>query len=270
MNAHQPELGAAYRLSFALIPLLCVAALAGLLVPGLYSHDAPVWAAQARGTDFITLVVAVPMLWASMVLARRGSLSARIVWLGVLSYVSYSYVMYAFDLAFNPLFLVYVGVLSLSVWSLIVLLTHTDALAISLRCSQSIPRRAVAMYLLAVAVLFSLTWLKDIVPAIITSTTPADVLEAGLPTNPVHVLDLSFLLPLCVIAGLWLFRRRPWGYPIAGLLLVKTSLLGASIVSDTVFGSLDGQSVSLSAIPMFGVLTLGSAFLAVRFLQHLH
>jgi hypothetical protein len=64
--------GTAARLSWALVPLMSAASLAGLLWEGLY-RDAE-WAQAAWfGNDLVTLFVAVPSLAASLVLARRGS-----------------------------------------------------------------------------------------------------------------------------------------------------------------------------------------------------
>jgi len=53
----------------------------------------------------VTLVVAIPALAASLILAARGSPRAQITWLGVLGYIFYMYVVYTFDVAFNWLFL---------------------------------------------------------------------------------------------------------------------------------------------------------------------
>ena len=100
--AEQHPLG--YWLSGGLIILLAAASAAGLFIPGLY-HDTPNWIAQTRGTDLVTLVVAIPALAASLILAARGSPRAQITWLGVLGYIFYMYVVYTFDVAFNWLFL---------------------------------------------------------------------------------------------------------------------------------------------------------------------
>src|SRR5690242_1769473 len=97
----RPRVTLPYWLSGILAGLLIVASAAGLFVPGLY-RDAPLWAAQARGTDIITLTVAVPALVVALILAARGSLRGEIVWLGVLGYATYMYAIFAFTVAFNP------------------------------------------------------------------------------------------------------------------------------------------------------------------------
>src|SRR5215208_1522571 len=75
--------------------LLAVAAGSGLFVEGLY-RDPPSLVAQAIGQDLVTLVVALPALVISAILASRGSARGHLVWLGVLGYVLYTYATYAF------------------------------------------------------------------------------------------------------------------------------------------------------------------------------
>ena len=50
--------------------------------------------------------------------AFRGSTRASLVTLGLLIYVVYSYILYAFFIHFGPWFLVYVAVLGLSTYAL--------------------------------------------------------------------------------------------------------------------------------------------------------
>jgi hypothetical protein len=85
--------------------------------------------------------------------------------------------------------------------------------------------------LLAVALAFGFSWLYELVPALLHGTVPASVVEADLPTNPVHVLDLSLLLPAHVAAAVLLLGRRPLGYLLAPVLLAFGVLMTASIVA---------------------------------------
>jgi hypothetical protein len=80
------------------------------------------------------------------------------------------------------------------------------------------PVRVIGAYLLVLAALFLAVWIRQIVLAILANTPPPGVREANRPINPTHVLDLGFLLPLCAVAGILLWRGRPWGYLLGGLL----------------------------------------------------
>src|SRR5918999_273182 len=68
----------AYGLCVVIAALMVAASVAGLFIDGLY-RDGP-WAREAfRGGDLTTLLLAAPVLVASMVLSIRGSLRARAV-----------------------------------------------------------------------------------------------------------------------------------------------------------------------------------------------
>lgn len=58
-----------------------------------------------------TLMVAVPLLVASLLLAKRGSRVAQAVWLGALAYSLYNYAYYVFGASFNVPSLVIAGIL---------------------------------------------------------------------------------------------------------------------------------------------------------------
>lgn len=64
------------------------------------------------------------MLFIAVYFVNKGSVKAFLVWSGVLLYLIYAYVIYAFDVHFNSLFLVYVAILGLSFYALIGSLLH--------------------------------------------------------------------------------------------------------------------------------------------------
>ena len=126
--------------------LVAIAAGVGFFIEDLY-RDAPVNAAQAVGQDLITLVVALPVLIVSAVLALHGSMRAHLVWLGALGYLVYTYLSYALAIEFNSLFLVYVALVGLSLYILIGGLATTDFAEIKARFSRETPLKAVSIFL---------------------------------------------------------------------------------------------------------------------------
>ena len=113
MSKHTRNTNGWLWLTIPIALLLVIAAGSGLFVRGLY-RDTPSSVAQMLGQDAITLAVALPTLVMSALLTWRGSQRGRLIWLGGLAYTVYTYVGYAFDVHFNPLFLVYVAVLGCS------------------------------------------------------------------------------------------------------------------------------------------------------------
>ena len=190
--------------------LLAIAAGSELLVDGIFRGDELNFIAQGVGQDFVTLAVALPALVVSAVLAGRGSERARLVWLGTLAYVLYTYVICAFHVRFNPLFLVYVALLGLSLHALMGGQATTDFEGIKARFSnKKIPVRAASVFLASMTVPFYLAWLGEVVPALIAGDVPQSVADAGTPTGSAHVLDMAWMLPAMALTSFWLWRSSP-------------------------------------------------------------
>lgn len=76
--------------------LALVAAAGGLLLPGLYRDTVAFVVLGWPINDLVTLVVALPVLVVSLLLARRGSGRAFLVLGGALYYTLYNYAFYLF------------------------------------------------------------------------------------------------------------------------------------------------------------------------------
>jgi hypothetical protein len=155
--------------------------------------------------------------------------------------------------------LLYLAMLSLSAWSIATVLWQADARALADRFSPRVPVRGIAAYVWVVAVLNAAAWLARIVPALAISGTPAFLRGTGLTTNVVYVQDLALWLPLMAAAAAWLWRRRPWGYLIAGAGLVMWVIESVSIAVDQWYGHAadPGSPVASAAlVPAFAVLAL--------------
>jgi hypothetical protein len=249
--------------------LLAIAAGSSLMVEDLFRRDTPYLAVQAVGQDLVTLFVALPALVVGAILAGRGSEGARLVWLGVLAYLVYTYAIYAFAVRFNPMFLAYVALLGCSLYALIGGLATVDLEGIKARFAQRTPVRAASIFLAVVAVLFYLLWLSEVVPASIAGEVPQSVTDNGTPTNGVHVLDMAWMLPAMLLTAVWLWRKRAMGYVLAGALLTFQPLLVLAIASMVVFMARYGQPVSAGQAGIFGILGAASLGMLIWYLSGL-
>jgi hypothetical protein len=248
--------------------LLAVAAGGGLFIKGLY-RDTPNLVTQAIGQDAITLVVALPTLVISAFLTSRGSQRARLVWLGGLIYMVYTYVGYAFAVRFNSLFLVYVALLGCSTYALIGGLVATDWAGIKAGFTERTPVKAVSIYLAVTAALFYFLWLSEAVPASLTGNRPQSLIDAGTPTNFVQVLDMAWFLPATAITAVSLWRKQPIGYTLAGAILTFVVLLTLAILSMVVFMVRAGQPVVIPQVVIYGVLLIVSIGILFWYLKNL-
>jgi len=246
--------------------LLAIAAGGGLFIPGLY-RDVPSIVQQALGQDLVSLAIVLPTLIVTAVLSRRGSLGARLIWLGALVYLVYSYAVFAFYIQFNALFLVYVGLLGCSLCALIGGLVTVDMAEIKAHFVAKAPVKALSIFLAVLVVLFYLMWLSELVPALLTGEVPASIQDNGVPTNAVYVLDMAWILPAfgITVANLW--RKRPLGYTLAGAMLSYFVLIVSAILSMVVFMVRDGHPVSIPQVVIFGTLLVISLVMLIWYIR---
>lgn len=239
--------------------------LAGILLDRPYREETDNWAAQAVGQDIANLAVFAVMLAAAYA-ASRGSLRGHLVWLGTTVYAAYTYAIYAFAVHFNPLFLLYVAVLGMSVWALVGGLAATQPRAVRAAYLRTPGAAFAAVLLLVLAIGFAFLWLAQDLPAMVDGTPSTELRDTGLLTNPVHVLDLSLFLPSAALAGVLLLRRRPWGYVLAPVVLVAMAAISAGIVAVVVVSVARDVGGSLVVAAVIGVVGLVQVLAAGRLL----
>ena len=253
-------------LTMALLATVGVCGVVTLVAPTVL-RDPPGYAGNALGTFIVLLVVALPVVAIAMRAAARGSLAARFVWLGGVGYLLYNAILSSFSLQFNELFLLYVASLSLAVWSFVAVLATIDVDALPARLPTRFPVRLVGGYLIATALAFAALWLSDVLPATFSGARPLSLRGTTLPSNTVQVIDLAFTLPVSFAAGLWLWRRRPWGYLLSGTMLVLLLLESVSIAVDQYFGHRADPSQPTGTVVLFAALSVVGALPALLFVR---
>ncbi len=252
------------QLSLALAALSAVGNVVALLdVDRHYGAETEMFVDQAIAQDLANLLVIAPLMallaWRSL----RGSVAAYLLWLGFLTFTIYNYVIYTFSIHFGPLFLLWVAVFGLAIFTLIGGAVSLDANAVA-NALDFRKERLAAGFLLLAAVLFGALWLSDILPALMEGGAPTGATDANLPTNPVHVLDLAFFLPVVLIVGGALWQRRPLGYAAAPALLVFLALTGLPIIATVFVAAARGTDPAWQLLGPIGVITLAAILLAWR------
>ena len=246
--------------------LVLLASASGILLKNIYARETPSWAAQAIGQDIVNLV-AVVVLCIAAYFVNKGSVKAFLIWSGVLLYLIYAYVIYAFDVHLNSLFLVYVAILGLSFYALVGSVIHIHLASLHVSFSATTKARLVSVFFLVLGILFYVLWLREDIPALITGTIPPSVTQANLPTNPVHILDLGLYLPAMLMTALLLWRRKLLGYLLAGPLLVFSILTETAIFVIFLVMSSTGTPTSVGIEAFFALIIVVSLVLTVLYLR---
>ena len=254
----------------AVLLAVCVAvvSICGSFVKKTYERETESLAAQGIGQDLVDLFLVVPLLLISLVFVRRGSRTAFFLFGGTVFYIMYSFVIYAFGVHFNYLFLLYCATLGLSLYLFIFYITEFSGESVESWFAERTPIRLTGIYLIVVALLFYLIWLKDLVPPILQGTIPASVAKDSLQVNPVHVIDISFALPGLIVTALLLMRKRRLGYILAPMLLIFIVILTIALAAMIVMLFSRGISEDPSLAVIFGVLAVFSTVLYLLFMKN--
>jgi hypothetical protein len=254
----RPFGSAPYVFSVLLVVDALVATVAALARPDLIYGPA-VSVGSLRGTALVVLVVALPVLVASMFAVGRGSRIAVVGWLGALGYIAYQGVLFLFGTPFNGLFFFWVGLLAFGIWALIVLVPRVPVAEFAAMFGSATPVRAIGAFLVILAGAFYVLWLKAIVPAVFNSESPAFLVGTGMITGPGQIIDLGFALPITVLAAVTIWQRRPMGYLLGGTMLVMLGIESLSIGVDQWFGSVadpNSPVVSAALFPAFVIIAV--------------
>ena len=186
--------------------LITLISIVGLSFNNVYSKETHNWYVQCIAQDIIDLFLVVPLLLISGFFMLKGNLKWTYIWLGGMFYIFYTFILYCFTIHFNFLFLAYCATLGLTFYTIVAFIISIDKKSINTLSFTVKSSKNIAWYLLIVAISFLIMWLSDIIPAIISNQTPQTVLQGGMFTNPVQVIDLSFLLPAMFILSISIYR----------------------------------------------------------------
>jgi hypothetical protein len=224
----------------------------GRLFHGAY-RDVELIRATWIGNDWITLVIAVPVLIAGSIGARRGSARSTLLWLGALGYSLYNYAFFLFGAALNVFFPVYVLAFVTATTTLILALSHTDATAIADRFDSGTPVRLLGGFLIFVGTGLACVWLALWAAYVFAGrATPIDPEAFKL----VAALDLSLMVPALTAGGVLLWRRVAWGYVIAAIAGIQGSLYLLVLSVNSIVAIRRGLTAAPGELPIWGPLAI--------------
>jgi hypothetical protein len=156
------------------------------MIDGQYQDNACATSAW-RGKDLATMLIAVTVWIADMILSFRGSV-------------------------FNSFFLVCVAVLTLWLFALIFALTAIDVGSARWIFRLRTPPKVVPAFMLAVALGIGGLWIAQWLSWVAFGRVPQFIVDVGRPTSVVFALDLALVVPFLVLGAMWLWIGWPWGH----------------------------------------------------------
>lgn len=240
--------------------LMIVQAALGRIFPGAYD-DPPLIAATWIGNDWLTLLVAAPLL-AITVTLPRGTGRAKLLALGVLAYAVYIYTFYLFGARLNAFLPLYVLAILAAGSGLVA------ELGAMLRETRAAVRpfrpRLLGGYLFIVGVVLSLVWLLLWAGHVFAGwATPVEPQAFKV----VAATDLLLLAPPLLIGGSMLWRRSPNGPLIASVAAVQGALYLLVLTVNSVMLPARGLGPAPGEVAIWAtlaVLTTAAAIVLVR------
>jgi hypothetical protein len=209
--------------------LIVASSVLGIFDSITYSRYTSSLASQARAQDALD-IIAVAVFLVGGYLLSKGSVRGFELWTGALLFLIYAFVIYAFGSPFNDLFLLYVAILGLVVYTFIGGVLRLDFERVKEIAPMGRRTRVVLGLLLVIlGVSFYFVWLKEDVPALLSGTVPSSVTAAGEVVNPVHVLDMALYLPALIVTGVSLLKNKSVGHTFGVPLLIFSILTFAAI-----------------------------------------
>ena len=213
---------------------------------GDYRYDTLFSGAGNRGTDAVTVLIAIPLLVASLFGYRRGSLRWGSMLTGALAWFLYSYATMAVGAAFNQLFLVYVALFSASLWAFMIAIRDIDITRLARAASAAATRPGGADARQRRGDRGDLAR-----PDPGRAARGRSVAATGwLHDRGDHGDRRSRVAPAAFAAGLLILRRSAFGYLMAFPLLLLEAMLAPMITAQTI--SQIAAGVSLSPGEMIG------------------
>ncbi|NYB51095.1 MAG: hypothetical protein HVN35_00820 [Methanobacteriaceae archaeon] len=243
--------------------LAVIATLSGLFWENLYNNDTVSITAQMMGQDLITLLLCVPILLVSLFLIFRDSVRGQLLWMGTIFYFLYTYMSMSFAASYNHLFLVYVALFSLSLYTFVYGLITLDVETVKNSFRPGMTTKIAGVFTIFMASMLAFMWLSMIIQSILTGIAPASL--ESYTTMVIQALDLGVLVPAALISSVLILKDRPRGYALMSIMIVKMSLLGTAILSMIYFMFQSGVSISREQVLFFTLATVGGIIIALAF-----
>lgn len=221
---------------------------------GIYKNDSVAVVAQGLAQDLVSLIMGIPLLGCALVLFNKGKTKGKLLLSGALGYFLYTYMSYSFLWNYNPLFLLYVALMSLSAFTLVLTIMNINIDNLRNEFNDKLPRKFIGGVQIFIGIMIGLMWLAKIVPSITNNSVPVGLEHYT--TLVIQAMDLAFIMPLAILSGILLIKKNRFGYLLSSIMIIKGSALLISITAMIVGQMIAGVDVNYIVIGIFGLFNL--------------
>ena len=201
---------------------MTLASISGILFPyTVYPTDELLRAFISN--DVVNLLIGLPIMFISILLAMRKQLLGLLLWPGALFYVLYNYMIYVLAMPFNIAFFLHLILVTLSLYTTIILVETIDGNKIQRQLAGKVHEKIAGVILVGMGFLFLLQVVGVMVTSLVNQTLITEMDLA------LHVSDF-LISPALVIGGILLWRRKEFGYVSGFGLLFQASMLFIGLI----------------------------------------
>ena len=215
---------------------------------GIYAHDSFFKAPIFIGSDFTILLVALPLLIATILRKNKTvSLEYDVRSFTLLSLLLYYSASVCFGVTYNNLHLIYIALFGLLFFRTISLLMKLYAVQIKNQnaCTFCVSK-GMRIFLVISGLSLFVAWLPDIIVSIINKKS-LNLIEVYT-TEVTYILDMGIISPLMFIS-LYLSKRQNFiGYVILRMIFFTCMLVGIMLPIQTVFQIAAGITIPIPAL----------------------
>ena len=133
------------------------------------------------------------------------------------------------------------------------------------------PQRGMAIFMFVAGPGTLMLWISELIGPLMTGQAPANL--GPYTTMFTHGFDSAIITPATVITGIYLLKRKPLGYLLAAPLLILCTIIGVTVIAQTISQSMVGIVFPIGVyIGMIGSWVVMGAFavgLAVAFFRNI-
>ena len=156
--------------------------------------------------------------------------------------------------------------MGLSLFAFIFAMMSFDVESMDKSFRKEMPVNYLGGFQIFIAIAIGMLWLGKLAPTVIQGTVPVGLEHYT--TMVIQGIDLAIVVPASILSGILLIKRRPVGYLLFSVMIIKEFTMLTSISAMMVNMAMSGVVMSPVEIVMFPFFTLLSLICLILLLRN--